>query len=1268
MVGRLLKIILVPVLALISILVVMMAIMIGTETGRVWLAQTGLSLTAAGFDGKLEWQGIRSPDLNHWQLDSLTIARPGTGRAYGLGINVRWQPLMLFSGRLVLDELTFKRLAVETSPGSTGTANETGKRVSTIPVSIRSFSIDTLVLPLPADDSGELRITGDMEVFSGDSLLAANLRAGPVAGDIFKLTLSLQAGWNQHMHYSGWYSETPKGPVSLLLKLPQDEPFETSFDANLDHGPEGYRLAIKDFASRVLQHDIVIRGTLQQDGSALVTEALNIDVDESEHVLKGRINRDGLDLTLDLAGLPLDLASHWTGASVNGSVGGQITIRGSYDDPVVVGNLNVKTTYRDIPLQTDLDGTANRERLLVERSVISTGNNILVQGKGRVDFADGSVDLDAALEAASLDQIREFGLEIPATLGGHVDARATIHGPWGRPDIDVQGKYTGHYKDTVPLNLNITAATTPPPTAETTSGEEIRFDVAIRTLDLQVREHQITGQGHVVVSTKPWRIKIQDAHIGIAGSSNPFSGEIKGDQLALNLTLDAFPLDILAPLIEVPVAGVVSGDVFLGGTITEPQLHSKVSSDLTLRQLPMHLEGEFDGSRKWLVIRRLKVTGDAGTLTSHGLVDLTGDETSLDLKGNNIDLSLLRDFDQRIPDDLDGQVRADLSIKGSWSLPEVSGEGKFTGKYREVPLIASVEGRGNRKKFNVAALDMTAGDKGRLVLKGSYDDSRGADFTLTADKLPVQLFRLHDRELPPGAINAGITIKGTKEIPDARGRISYVQSQQPQNEAQVLSAVDADLALTRDQFHINMKLAGENARTGNIEISLPWRRYLQQSKGETLEQLPIAGTINSEAYLQEICALLLDTDMHDCKGEIQANLTMSNTLEDPRFEGTVILNNGSYENKVSGTSLHDVHLNIKAAGNRLQIVKATAGAGDRGVLELEGRGQWQDNIEDLDVNLVLHARDAHLLRRYDMDGTANGALTLTGNLKEMFLSGTLEIQPFTLALETLLQEDIPTLKVVNDDTRSRMEQASRQRWESLPAINLNVELRANQQAFLRGQGLEAELQGKVQIQGTYPDTVYRGNFKTVRGNVSILGKKFELVGGDVRLEDEVFSLLIPAVYKGKDIEVRAELSGTVDQLHLDLSSSPVYPEDEIVSRLLFNKSSQNISPLQAVRLANAISVLKFGGKPLFDPLNKIQKTLAVDTLSVEDAENGNGVTLGVGKYIHEKVYVEMETGTGAGEPWQGNIQIELLPNLNLENSINGETGFGNVELQWKKDY
>jgi len=1264
------KILFISGLALLSLILVALMILVGTQAGRVWVAQIGLYMAADRFDGKLQWQGIQSPQINHWQLDSLKITGAGTAQIEASGIDVRWQALKLFSGHIILDALRLKMLTVGTVPERSGRATDAGAATSKmgIPVIIHSLAIDDLELPLTEDAvARRLRVSGNLDVNHSDAFVTAELQISPVNGDAFRLKLSASTGRDGTGRFTGTYSETPQGPVSLLLELPQNEPFESAFTAGLDHPPEGNRLLLRELTFNLWQHDFAIKGDLQQDGTALVTKALHIDVDGNEQLLKGRVTKEDLELQLDLDSMPLDIASSWIGAALDGSVGGHFDIHGNFTDPAASGELKIHTRYRGQPLTMEVRGTASRDRLHIDRSVITTRDDVLVTAEGTVDIGNRTLDLDAVIDDTNLERLSSLGVSVPATIKGVVNAHSTIQGPWDRPELKLLGGFKGFYKDDVPVVLNISAGTVVPPVKGARESRP-RYELAIQHMDLQIREHKLAGQGNIMLSLHPLLLVIQDASVDVAGTSHPLSGQIEGDHLALDLTLEGFPLDILAPLLATPVSGAVSGKVFLGGTFSDPLLRGRLDSDLTWQRLHIHLNSELDATRERLEIKQADMSSAAGTFSGTGVVDFYGAETHLQINAREVEPSLLQRLKLWIPPSLNGRMQADLAITGRMNQPVIEGMVQFTGSYQETPVSISIAGAGNQDRFSITDMELNAGENGRLILRGGYDDKSGADFNLDADRLPVQLLRWHDWELPPGSIDASVTVKGTPQQLQASGNISYRQSQQGEAMAAVLSAMDAQVTLDPDHFDVLMSLAGENARSGNIRISFPWRRYLDRPETQTLAQLPLAGTIHAEAYLQELCALLVDTDMHDCRGGIKAELTLSNTLDAPRFDGMIVLEDGSYENLVSGTSLHDIHMDVRARGNRLELVKGTAADGDKGKLALEGGAHWQDSIDDLDVNLLLRVTDAHLLHRYDMDGIANGTLTLTGGLKEMFLSGGLQIRPFTLALEALLQEDIPTLKISNEDTLTHREQASRQKWQWLPSVNLNVELSADQQAFLRGQGLEAELKGKMLIQGTYPDTVYRGNFKTVRGNVHILGKKFALTEGEVRLENEVFSLLIPATYKGKDIEVKAVLSGTADELHLALSSSPVYPEDEIVSRLLFNKSSENISPLQAIRLANAISILKFGGKPLFDPLGKIQKTLTVDSLNMEDAENGNGVMLGVGKYINEKVYVEVETGTGAGEPWQGNIQIELLPNLSLENTINGETGFGNIELQWKKDY
>jgi translocation and assembly module TamB len=130
------------------------------------------------------------------------------------------------------------------------------------------------------------------------------------------------------------------------------------------------------------------------------------------------------------------------------------------------------------------------------------------------------------------------------------------------------------------------------------------------------------------------------------------------------------------------------------------------------------------------------------------------------------------------------------------------------------------------------------------------------------------------------------------------------------------------------------------------------------------------------------------------------------------------------------------------------------------------------------------------------------------------------------------------------------------------------------------------------------------------------------------------------------------------------------PQDEVIAMLLFGKSPQDITPIQAIMLANSINKLRKGGKSLFDPVEATRNLIGVDTISIdsEETDNGQGVTVGVGKYIHEKVYIEVERGNNPAKPWKGNVEVEILPNVNIESSTGGDSGLGGIEVKWKHDY
>jgi hypothetical protein len=63
----------------------------------------------------------------------------------------------------------------------------------------------------------------------------------------------------------------------------------------------------------------------------------------------------------------------------------------------------------------------------------------------------------------------------------------------------------------------------------------------------------------------------------------------------------------------------------------------------------------------------------------------------------------------------------------------------------------------------------------------------------------------------------------------------------------------------------------------------------------------------------------------------------------------------------------------------------------------------------------------------------------------------------------------------------------------------------------------------------------------------------------------------------------------------------------------------------------------------------------------------SGVNVGIGKYLTEKVYLELGRTPNPSQPWKGNLEIELTPSINLESSTGGRKGIEGAKLKWKRD-
>ena len=132
---------------------------------------------------------------------------------------------------------------------------------------------------------------------------------------------------------------------------------------------------------------------------------------------------------------------------------------------------------------------------------------------------------------------------------------------------------------------------------------------------------------------------------------------------------------------------------------------------------------------------------------------------------------------------------------------------------------------------------------------------------------------------------------------------------------------------------------------------------------------------------------------------------------------------------------------------------------------------------------------------------------------------------------------------------------------------------------------------------------------------------------------------------------------------VSLSSRPSLPESEIVSRVLFGADSGTLTQVQQIELATSLAALRGSGPGRLD---RARRQLGIDVLSLGGGDDLSSTTLRAGRYLTERVYLEVEQGAER-ENSSTTVEVEVAPNVRLKTGTQGgeEGRFG---IKWRKDY
>ena len=383
---------------------------------------------------------------------------------------------------------------------------------------------------------------------------------------------------------------------------------------------------------------------------------------------------------------------------------------------------------------------------------------------------------------------------------------------------------------------------------------------------------------------------------------------------------------------------------------------------------------------------------------------------------------------------------------------------------------------------------------------------------------------------------------------------------------------------------------------------------------------------------------LLTAQGRRLRGQIAINADLTGTLAEPRPVGSIQLTGGEVQDFSIGAHLTQITALVQTDGKAIHLSKFE-GRADPGTVSATGSVNLLE--EGMPVNLTLTARKARPLADDRMTVNLNTDLTIKGYAKgQLALAGLIHINRADIRIPERMPAKIAVLNVIRPGVPPPPPPTPG------PDIALDLTMDAPREIFVRGRGLDAELGGKIHVRGTLENPRPDGGFSLRRGQYTLAGQRLTFSKGEVGFDGGSLadpSLNFVADTTSGNITAILTISGNVSNPKIKLSSVPELPQDEVLARLLFGRSSTSLSPLEMVQIASAVASLTGVTSGIGDPLETVRKGLGLDRLSI----GGANPSLEAGRYVAPGVYVGAKQGvTGTGT--QATVQIDILKGLKVE--------------------
>ena len=914
------------------------------------------------------------------------------------------------------------------------------------------------------------------------------------------------------------------------------------------------------------------------------------------------------------------------------------------------GELDLK--FEDVRLAEALESSANDLERFASRV---SGSAKLSFPLGDLSLATGDFEL-SGVAPDDLDESERSGLHF--SVGGALEGGALQLAPSRFETDGVVATLSGSYPRTEPASLSFEAVAQDLSLAD-------RLQRGFRALVDPRRESHvlgITGSGRVK-GELDGRVPELTFKGTFSGRDVTYRGIRWGDvEASGSLSTEAVRFDSLTARTGDHKLSA-SGSLALGaGSLAESTRTFDVALELdgwsaasleTLLDIPLELQGRLTGSGRFSSVDgersgNATATLEEGSVEGHSFdrasshIEFRGRNVSLDdlsiwkgsgelagtiglhtetravkgkLTGRRVPLSVLGPAASR----LDGELDGSLSVGGTLSKPDIEvqatvsglafaetalGGGRLEARLRDETLRGSLTLAGD-------ALDLETNVQARMVTGFPIEGRarwNGADLApilrSLRDGFPGSLRLISSGEASfEGRLDSIETLS-------AKGRLSGLTVAVSDHRLDSSAPFELELRTGRLEFKA-MELVGEQTR-------LNMSGYVALDGTKT--DLDADGAVN----LQVLNSLFPSTTWSG-EAEVAANLV--GDWEHPSISGYVDLNQGALSFREFPHAFGDIQGRVLFDNRtvRLQGLEARFGGAPVSLTgSLSLTGLRPDSFE-------LRAGGNGLRLRYPQGliATVDANLSLTGTASGQVLAGRIEVQEATWTREYDIAAGIL-------GSRDGMELVEPSVDPTFPDLRLDVSVVAPNSLKVRNSIATIDGGAEFQLRGTFDRPALLGRAQAARGEVFLLGQRYNILSGKVEFVDPssikpFFDLAAEARVRSYQVQLR--LAGTPDRFFPELSSDPPLRPLEIL-RLLAGATESELRTVgtEEEELAS-VTVAGLLTERLNQELSRrAERLFGLDRISIDPSLVGqfaNPVArVSVGKQVSRDVAINYSTAFG----------------------------------------